>query len=180
MSSISKDSKGEPMRKAKDLGCQSEKRFKFIEMLSNEPANGDMSGQEPNVSVIPSGETARAAYGYRYGAELLKFNISHLDALLNGHQLAVEISQGEYVLFIETDRDMQDKPLWTEVKYWEGRIPPPEYFAALPVDSSPSVPALKIKDYARQTGRDPTELSREEINQLIVERKHDERSQKNV
>ena len=88
--------------------------------------------------------------------------------------MAIEIKQSEHVLFIEAEQDGEDKPLWMQVKYWEGRIPPPEYFSNLPAYSILNRPAILYKDlldYAKQRGRDVTELSREEVDQFIVERK---------
>ena len=126
-----------------------------------------MCENEPEVMVIPSGETARDVYGHRYGSELLKFNRSHLDALLNGHQLAIEIRLGEYVLFIEVEEDGLDRPLWTNVRYWDGRIPPPEYFAdtrkAWHLHNGPAINYRELVSYARQAGRELADLSREEI-----------------
>ena len=53
--------------------------------------------------IIPGGEQGRDDYGHRYGSERLLLSAEHLEALRKGRQLAVEIMDGEYVLFIESE-----------------------------------------------------------------------------
>lgn len=55
----------------------------------------------PETEFIPAGSAARDAYGHRYGSELLVLDDAMLERLRNGQQLAVEISQGEYILYIQ-------------------------------------------------------------------------------
>ena len=55
----------------------------------------------PETTFIPAGSAARDAHGHRYGSELLELDNTMLDKLRQGHQLAVEICQGEYILFIQ-------------------------------------------------------------------------------
>lgn len=66
-----------------------------------EPAN---SGHEhsgvPKVTLLPPGKPARDEYGHRYGSEVLPLTQEQLQSLLQGNQLAIEIMDGEYVLFV--------------------------------------------------------------------------------
>lgn len=55
----------------------------------------------PEAVFIPAGSVSRDAHGHRYGSELLELNDAMIDKLQNGHQLAVEMCQGEYILFIQ-------------------------------------------------------------------------------
>lgn len=55
----------------------------------------------PEAEFIPSGSAARNAFGHRYGSELLVLDEAMIERLRNGEQLAVEISQGEYILYIQ-------------------------------------------------------------------------------
>lgn len=55
----------------------------------------------PEMVFIPAGSAARDDYGHRYGSELLKLDDVMLNKLRQGQQLAVEINQGEYILFIQ-------------------------------------------------------------------------------
>ena len=55
----------------------------------------------PEATFIPAGSASRDAYGHRYGSELLELDDAMLDKLRQGQQLAVEICQGEYILFVQ-------------------------------------------------------------------------------
>ena len=59
------------------------------------------SKRKPEMTFIPAGSAARDAHGHRYGSELLELDNVMLDKLRQGQQLAVEINQGEYVLFLQ-------------------------------------------------------------------------------
>lgn len=59
----------------------------------------------PEAAFIPAGPASRDAHGHRYGSELLELDDSMLDKLRQGQQLAVEICQGEYMLFIQYRRE---------------------------------------------------------------------------
>ena len=59
----------------------------------------------PETTFIPAGSAARDTHGHRYGSELLELDNAMLDKLRQGHQLAVEICQGEYILFIQYRRE---------------------------------------------------------------------------
>lgn len=56
---------------------------------------------QPESEFIPSGSAARDAHGHRYGSELLELDGAMIERLQNGEQLAVEICQGEYILYIQ-------------------------------------------------------------------------------
>lgn len=68
------------------------------------------SKRTPEMTFIPAGSASRDAYGHRYGSELLELDDTMLDKLRQGRQLAVEICQGEYILFIQ----YHDKELTTQ------------------------------------------------------------------
>lgn len=55
----------------------------------------------PEMTFIPAGSASRDAHGHRYGSELLELDDVMIDKLRHGQQLAVEICQGEYILFIQ-------------------------------------------------------------------------------
>lgn len=55
----------------------------------------------PEAVFIPAGSASRDAHGHRYGSELLELDDIMMDKLRQGQQLAVEICQGEYILFIQ-------------------------------------------------------------------------------
>lgn len=55
----------------------------------------------PETVFIPAGSASRDAHGHRYGSELLELDDTMIGKLWQGQQLAVEICQGEYVLFIQ-------------------------------------------------------------------------------
>lgn len=55
----------------------------------------------PEATFIPAGSASRDAYGHRYGSELLELDDAMLNEFRQGQQLAVEICQGEYILFIQ-------------------------------------------------------------------------------
>lgn len=59
----------------------------------------------PEVAFIPLGLASRNAYGHRYGSKLLELDDAMLDELRQGQQLAVEICQDEYILFIQYRRE---------------------------------------------------------------------------
>lgn len=59
------------------------------------------SKRTPETLFIPAGSASRDAHGHRYGSELLELDDAMMDKLRQGQQLAVEICQGEYVLFIQ-------------------------------------------------------------------------------
>lgn len=55
----------------------------------------------PETVFIPAGSASRDAHGHRYGSELLELDDIMMEKLRQGQQLAVEICQGEYILFIQ-------------------------------------------------------------------------------
>lgn len=57
----------------------------------------------PEAEFIPSGSAARDSHGHRYGSELLGLDDAMIKRLRTGEQLAVEIRQGEYILYIQGD-----------------------------------------------------------------------------
>lgn len=59
----------------------------------------------PEVTILSSGKGARDSYGYRYGGQLLRLSQKEIEALLLGKQLAIEVMQDEYVLFVEVSKD---------------------------------------------------------------------------
>ena len=59
------------------------------------------SKRMPKTTFISAGSAERDAYGHRYGSELLEMDDTMMDKLRQGQQLAVEINQGEYILFIQ-------------------------------------------------------------------------------
>ena len=73
------------------------------DLLMNSPER--FSKRIPETTFIPAGSAARDAHGHRYGSELLELDDVMLDKLRQGHQLAVEIWQGEYILFIQYSRE---------------------------------------------------------------------------
>lgn len=64
----------------------------------------------PEAVFIPAGSASRDSHGHRYGSELLELDDIMIEKLRNGQQLAVEICQGEYILFIQ----YYDKELTTQ------------------------------------------------------------------
>ncbi len=54
----------------------------------------------PKATVLPAGKAERDAYGHRYGSQTLILTDEQLAALEQGYQNAVEILDGEYVLFL--------------------------------------------------------------------------------
>lgn len=58
-------------------------------------------------------------------------------------------------------------------KYWEGRIPPPEYFRPADPYSLPNVPVVDhsaLAAYAKQEGKAIAELNYDEVQQFIVKK----------
>lgn len=55
----------------------------------------------PEATFIPAGSASRDAHGHRYGSALLALDDVMIERLRNGEQLAVEIRQGEYILYIQ-------------------------------------------------------------------------------
>ena len=58
---------------------------------------------KPEVAVIAAGPDARTAFGHRYGSQCLTLSNDLIQELMNGKQLAVDIMEGEYVLFINRE-----------------------------------------------------------------------------
>lgn len=59
------------------------------------------------------------------------------------------------------------------IKYWEGRIPPPEYFCPVDPYSLPNVPVVDysaLAAYANQEGKAIAELNYDEVQQFIVKK----------
>ena len=54
----------------------------------------------PKATVLPAGKAERDAYGHRYGRQTLFLTSQQLAALEQGSQIAVEIMDGEYILFL--------------------------------------------------------------------------------
>lgn len=54
----------------------------------------------PKAKFIRAGSAARDDFGHRYGSELLVLDDAMVERLRNGEQLAVEIRQREYILYI--------------------------------------------------------------------------------
>lgn len=130
----------------------------------------------PTVGIIAAGEAARDAFGHRSGSQVLKVTPELLSALENGKQLAIEIKEGEYVLFVEKESDVKEnreQALWRTVKYWEGRTPPPEYFLHPALDQGDykrlGIDHQKLSAYIKQTKKTPVELTYEEVQQFVVE-----------
>lgn len=59
----------------------------------------------PKVEILPAGETARNEFGHRYGSQQAMLTKEQIEALLTGQQLAVEIMDGEYVLFLSAENE---------------------------------------------------------------------------
>ena len=58
---------------------------------------------KPNVTVISDGQEARSRYGHRFGSQRLTLSHEQVQALLDGKQLAIDIMEGEYVLFVNVE-----------------------------------------------------------------------------
>ena len=56
-----------------------------------------------SATIIPSGIQAQYEYGHRYGSQSLSLTHEQFAALKNGQQLAIDIMDGEYVLFLKLD-----------------------------------------------------------------------------
>lgn len=54
----------------------------------------------PNATILRIGKAAQDAYGHRYGSQILNLTLEQLTALQKGGQVAVDIMDGEYVLFL--------------------------------------------------------------------------------
>ena len=54
----------------------------------------------PIVTVIGAGADERNKFGHRYGSQCLSLNGEQINALSEGKQLAIDIMEGEYVLFV--------------------------------------------------------------------------------
>ena len=58
-----------------------------------------------SAAIIPNGIQAQNEYGHRYGSQSLSLTHEQFAALENGQQLAIEIMDGEYVLFPTLDHN---------------------------------------------------------------------------
>lgn len=58
---------------------------------------------KPNVTVISDGQEARNKYGHRFGSQQLTLSRDHILALYGGKQLAIDIMEDEYVLFVNME-----------------------------------------------------------------------------
>lgn len=61
------------------------------------------------VQITPAGEVARIKHGYRYGAQTVALTPEHINALIKGNQLAINILD-EYVLFLHYDNKTVKTP----------------------------------------------------------------------
>ena len=57
----------------------------------------------PAVTIIDGGAEARNRFGHAFGSQKLNLTPDMVDALKQGKQLAIDIMDGEYVLFLATD-----------------------------------------------------------------------------
>ena len=57
----------------------------------------------PGVTIIEAGEKARKEYGHKWGSQCLSLNAEQIHALTDGKQLAIDIMEGEYVLFVRAE-----------------------------------------------------------------------------
>ncbi len=55
---------------------------------------------KPEITILPAGQEARDEFGHRYGSQRAILTTEQIEALRSGYQLAVEIMDGEYVLFL--------------------------------------------------------------------------------
>ena len=57
----------------------------------------------PTVTVIDAGKDARNRFGHQYGSQCLSLSREQIKALTEGKQLAIDIMEGEYVLFVTAE-----------------------------------------------------------------------------
>ena len=57
----------------------------------------------PEVTILEAGIEARNAFGHKWGSQCLALSESQMQALRKGKQLAIDIMEGEYVLFVSAD-----------------------------------------------------------------------------
>ena len=62
----------------------------------------------PEVTIIEAGEKARKEYGHKWGSQCLPLSADQIHALTEGKQLAIDIMEGEYVLFIRAEENTID------------------------------------------------------------------------